>query len=371
MAYICYVNTMTKDELVFALKEKLHVSRHALRAFAQNKEISLLLRDYTTFLNDSSPNNVRCWHLIYNIQEIPTCVNCRNKTPKFNNNKWGYLDYCCVKCQRNSPLVKKKLAAAIEKKYGKGVTNPFMADEVKSEIRKKMLLKLGVDHNFKRKDLLRDIMRRKYGVDHYSQTQEFREKYTQTILERYGVNHYSQTQEFLEKCKLTWKSRFGVEHPMHDAGVAERVLSKLHKMKKVTLPNGEIALLQGYEPYALDVLLKTHSIDDIIVEKKKIESYVGKILYKDYDGKVRRYYPDFYIVSSSKIIEVKSTWTYDRNGTLPQNKNTNLLKKAACISSGLLFEFMIIDAHMIAAIKADNKCYTTGLSWCFQDLKSA
>ena len=342
---------MTKDELVFTLKEKLLTSRRALKGYAQSRKVTELLRLYTPFLNLDTPNNIRCWHLIYNVDEIPICAYCRVSSPKFNNNKWGYLDYCSVKCQRNSPIVKQKLAEAIEKKYGEGITNPFMSQTVKDDIRKKMLSKFGVDHNFKRKDLIITSMRSRYGVNHYSQTSDFKEKYTQTIVEKYGVEHYSQTQEFLEKCKLTWKSTLGVDHPMHDPEIADRVLSKLHKMKKVVLPNGKIASLQGYEPYALSILYRTHDINDIVIGKKQIESHVGKILYTDFSGKIRQYYPDFYIISSNTIIEVKSTWTYDKNGNVQNDKNINLLKKDACLKLGFMFSFIIVDKLMIEDIK--------------------
>ena len=345
---------MTKDELILVLKEKLLISRRTLKGYAQSRKISDLLLEYTSFLSSDTPRNVRCWHLIYNVESVPLCINCSINTTNFNNNKWGYLDYCSVKCQRNSDIVKQKMVKSLEKKYGEGITNPFMADEVKSDIRQKMLTKFGVDHNFKRKDLIALSMREKYGVDHYSQTNEFKEKYSQTIMKRYGVEHYSQTYEFLDKCKKKWKSTLGVEHPMHDIEIAENVITKLHKTKKIKLPTGVTALLQGYEPYALALLYEKHEVNDIVVEKKEIESYVGKIFYTDFNGKIHRYYPDFYIISSRTIIEVKSTWTYNRNGFIKNDENINILKKDACISKGFLFTFIIIDKNIIKNLKKNQ-----------------
>lgn len=76
--------------------------------------------------------------------------------------------------------------------------------------------------------------------------------------------------------------------------------------------------------------------DDLIIEKKKIEESIGKIKYHNpAKDKESRYYPDIYIKSENRIIEVKSEYTYK------QNKLINDLKKDACKLTGLNFDFMV------------------------------
>lgn len=338
---------MTKDKLVEALTAKLSVSRRTLKGYAQSKYITELLHQYTSFLPLATPRNIRCWHLIYNVQEVPRCLQCNLGYPKFNNNKWGYLDYCSVKCQRNSDIVKSKLRTSLEEKYGEGVTNPFMSEVVKDKIKARMTQRFGVDHNFKRKDIVKERIQEKYGVDHYSQTDEFKEKYKRSIRIKHGVDHYSQTSEFIQKCRSTWQKSLGVDHPMHDANIASTVLSKLHKTKKFVTPTGKTLILQGYEPYAYCSLLEDHDEDDIVTGKKEIELYTGKIYYIDSVGKIRRYFPDFYIISVNKIIEVKSSWTFNRNGKIQDTDNINLMKRDACLKMNFKFEFMIVEKELI------------------------
>jgi hypothetical protein len=136
--------------------------------------------------------------------------------------------------------------------------------------------------------------------------------------------------------------RFGVDHPMKDPDHLEKVLRKIHAFKDVSLPSGKVVKLQGYEPEALLRLLLTIPEDDIVIGKKKIRDEIGEIEYFDLTGQKRIYFPDFYIKSQGKVIEVKSTWTYDRNGRIPPDRNINLLKREACWRLGLDFEFMII-----------------------------
>lgn len=217
----------------------------------------------------------------------------------------------------------------------------------KKPIKERLVERYGVDHNFKIKDSIKNSMQKKYGVDHFSQTAEFKEKYTQTMQKKHGVDHFSQTAEFREKCKTSWRRSLGVDHPMHDPEIAQKVLEKLHKFRQVNLPSGKSVKLQGYEPDAIVLLLDRYDENDIIIGKKEMESYIGKILYTDFYGKPRRYYPDFFIKSENKIIEVKSTWTYDKNGKITEHQNINIVKKNACISQGFLFSFMIFDKNHI------------------------
>lgn len=68
-----------------------------------------------------------------------------------------------------------------------------------------------------------------------------------------------------------------------------------------------------------------------------------KVMYI-YNNKTRRYYPDIYIPSQNKIIEVKSDYTY--NKTLEQNK----CKMKKCVEDGINFEFWICDPNNIIKV---------------------
>ena len=59
--------------------------------------------------------------------------------------------------------------------------------------------------NVRNKELSLD----KYGVEHYSQTTEYKEKIKKTNLEKYGNESYSKTNEYKEKVKITNIERYG------------------------------------------------------------------------------------------------------------------------------------------------------------------
>ena len=105
--------------------------------------------------------------------------------------------------------------------------------------------------------------------------------------------------------------------------------------KSYQMPSGKIVMVQGNEDKALTKLLMEYDETNIIVGDEAITNAIGIIYYKGLDGKQHRYYPDIFIRSENMIIEVKSPYTYKLQ------EKTNELKKAACLSSGHRFKFMM------------------------------
>jgi hypothetical protein len=119
-----------------------------------------------------------------------------------------------------------------------------------------------------------------------------------------------------------------------DKDFAESQMKKMYKYKKYKLPSGKIVKLQGYEPQVLTDLLKTYNENDIIIGRRNISNIIGDIEYF-FDGIKHTYFPDFYIKSENKIIEVKSIYTYELH------KEKNKEKEKSCLIKGLKFEFII------------------------------
>lgn len=323
------------------LLEKLQISRKELAIFRRSKWVVQELESHTSFLPKKTSAGIRSWHIIHDVKEQPLCSYCKEKVPKFNANKWGYLDFCSVKCGRNSPLTQEKLEMTYRSLYGEGVINPYQAAIVKEKIRQTCESRYGVDCVFKDTQKMKLAILRKYGVDKFTKTPMFIEKVRKTSLERTGFLHPSQSPAIQKKMRETWMRNFGVDHPMRDPTTLQKVLEKVHSFREVELPSGRKTKLQGYEPEVLLQLLNEYPENDILFGKSEIAKRLGKITYVDFQGKERTYFPDFYIISENKVIEVKSSWTYDKCGKVPVDRNINHLKRDACLSLGLNFEFRI------------------------------
>lgn len=120
-----------------------------------------------------------------------------------------------------------------------------------------------------------------------------------------------------------------------DPEFAIKMINNRRKYKEFVLPSGKIVKLQGYEDHVLKTLLQKYNESDILINLRDIIKKIGRIKYQ-YKLSTHTYYPDFYIISENKIIEVKSKYTFN------VSKEKNLAKEQSCLQQGFKFEFVIL-----------------------------
>jgi hypothetical protein len=122
----------------------------------------------------------------------------------------------------------------------------------------------------------------------------------------------------------------------------------LYLYKDYELPSGKNIRIQGYEHIALDELVNNYKEDDILTSRKDMPEIYYNFQYILEDNKVifkkHRYYPDIYIKSENKMIEVKSYYTYKLN--LIQN----IHKALATRKLGYDFQIWIINPYPFVCI---------------------
>jgi hypothetical protein len=228
---------------------------------------------------------------------------------------------------------KDKIKQSCLKKYN--VDNPMKNNEIKEKLKQSVLEKYNVEYftqtpDFKEK--CKQTCLERYNVEHASQTPEFREKVVKTFIERYNVDNPNKTPEIREKIRQTCLKRYNVEYPSQNAEIMERTQKNAKKYKEYVMPSGNKIKVQGYEPFALDELVKIYEESDIITQRKDIPRIKYNI-----NEKQKYYFPDIYIKSINTIIEVKSTWTY-------KCKEDNIQEKAnATKLAGYNYEIWIYD----------------------------
>jgi hypothetical protein len=149
------------------------------------------------------------------------------------------------------------------------------------------------------------------------------------MMELYGNEMFLQS----ETGKKMMMEKYGVEHAMQNPTLFKKARASAFSTKEYIFPSGNVVHIQGYEHYALDLLLESGIEEkDIVVDCEEIP-VVG---YEEND-KFHRYFPDILVRANpekgrpkDKIIEVKSIYTY-----LSQLE-TNLLKFKATSD---LYEF--------------------------------
>lgn len=150
-----------------------------------------------------------------------------------------------------------------------------------------------------------------------------------TTLEKYGVDNVSKCENVKEKIINTMQERYGVPYPMQNPEIFKKQLSTSFNTKDFIFPNGRIEKIRGYEDTCITELLKVYKEDEIIVDPYKIPiiSYINE------SDKKCLYFPD--IMLPDKLIEVKSTYTYQKH------KENNERKFKACAESGYDIEVWI------------------------------
>ena len=202
------------------------------------------------------------------------------------------------------------------------------------EIKKKRKLLLLNKYNVENISQLDDVKNKKkiasnikYGVDYPLQHNKVKEKREETNIERYGVKNQFQIDNIKEKIIKTNLEKYGVEHVSQSQEIQEKIQKNSKKFKLYKMPSGIERKVQGYEPFALDILIQTYNEEKIKTDRKD----VPRIKYI-VNEKNKYYFPDIFIPHENKIIEVKSTWTY-------KCKTDNInQKKEACIAQGYNYE---------------------------------
>jgi len=290
----------------------------------------------------------------YGVKSVFQCKEIRNNMTKSIIDKYGVdnvsklqeiqmkKENTCmknhgVKVSFNSSKIKEQITNTYIEKYG--VDNPFKSDTIKTQIKQTNLQKYGVENPQQNKIIKNKTKKtclEKYGVENVLKLERVIEKRNKICLEKYGDEIILRTELGKQRAKQTCLEKYGVEYPHQVPEIAEKSSKNSYRKKTYILPSGNELLCQGYEPLALDKLLKEDNIleEDIITGCKN----VPQIWYDDENGKKHRHYVDIYIPSQNRCIEVKSTWTAEKK------KDNIYLKQNAGKELGYKYEIWIYNA---------------------------
>ena len=178
------------------------------------------------------------------------CVSC-NKATYFLSVVLGYRKYCCNKCAQNDKSVQDKAKQSILERYG--VTAIALVPEFKKKMEATILERYGVTHYSKTPqareaigvafNTAASLEKRKatnlerYGSENVFGNEDIKAKLKATVKAKYGVDNYTQSQEYKESSTQYWSEDQRKEHAIKiKAGVTTQRIEKLKKK----LPGYEI-----------------------------------------------------------------------------------------------------------------------------------
>lgn len=177
----------------YAKNDKFNIKRFNL----------LKTKELDDFLVEIDAKPVELFHIFKNdMKSFPVCKTCGKRL----RNDWYHKprEYCCSKCESNSPIVKDKIEKTTLKHYG--VRCSLQNKEIQEKIKQTCL--------------------NKYGTEYYTQSVDYAEKYRKTCEERYGegITNSFQAIEIKEKIKKTNLEKFGCENPQHNKEIKKRTI---------------------------------------------------------------------------------------------------------------------------------------------------
>ena len=298
---------LIKNELEYLKFLSLYSSQNYKNVYKEHQEI---IDANIKFLDDNSNPSEKLFCYLNNITEIQKCQYCNDNKVKFNSYSEGYSIYCSSKCSNRSEHKMEKARQTTLKNYG--VEYPAQSKKVQNKMKQTNL--------------------KNNGVENPSQCIEIKNKKIETSRKNFNCDYPTQSQLIKDKTNKTNNNLYNADWPMQNAEIFERSQKKRFKMKDYTMPSGDIRTVQGYENYALDILLKTYKENDIVTSATKIP----KIIY-EFEDDNHRSYPDIFILSENRFIEVKCDYTFN------VDKEVNILKQKASINNGYRHDIWIID----------------------------
>ena len=247
------------------------------------------------------------------------------KTIKTNLQKYG------VKSPLQNEVINNKMKKTNIEKYG--VTNVSQNKDIHNKKIETSKIHYGVDYPLQNKHIKEKVKQtifKKYGVDSILKLDIIKEKIKKTNLDKRGVEYPMQSEKVKNKLKENNLKKYGVEYAFQSKEIQEKISKNSTKYKKYKFPSGNIRNVQGYEPFALDELIKIYKEEEIITDRKDIPRIEYEI-----ENKKKYYFPDIYIPHENKIIEIKSTWTYEKK------KDITIAKSNSCKDKGYNFELWI------------------------------
>jgi len=269
-----------KDELMKFIielkrKQKFRFARTLKESYPKKLKY---LKSLTKFLDNKCNVGERIYCFLNNIEDVIYCPICKKNKVNYRPNGLGYYKHCSISCSRKDKKTQDKCKNTCLKKY-------------------------GYEHNLSKGSPMRDKMVR-------------------NLIKKYGVTNISQLENVKNKKRKTFQKNHKEPHPLWG-----------NTWYDIKIGNEEYKV-QGYERYAIYDLIKKYGKENVIIRYKDIKSNIGEIIYF-YNNKKYRYYPDFYIKSENKIIEVKSLFT------LQNNLEITTLKMESCVNEGLKYEIHV------------------------------
>jgi hypothetical protein len=315
-------NFVGKDGKIKSMKIR-QISLHGKGIF-ENKCVEFFKKPQNYHLTTTNICNL----LINNITSVPKCAMCENFTKYKGYITEQFSVTCSQKCYFNN--MEGAHIKRVKKVKENWIANP---EKLKNTIAKR-----------------EQTIQERYGVHNISLTKQFKEKYKATCQKKFGKDSFLESidektkleyykkgcetylkntgyestfknPDVIKEREMMWLKKYGERNPILVPEILDKAIRSSFKWNKYK--DTDIVYQGSYELYFLD-LMNEKGLIHTIENGPKIPYYIN--------GKKYLYLVDFKIKDTNKLIEIKSSYTYNRMGTdiLLQQKNEAKWEAAKC-----------------------------------------
>ena len=227
-----------------------------------------------------------------------------------------------------NPEVREKTRQTCIKNFG--YDSPFENPEIKAKIQERWDRDYGGHpmYNEEVKAKIQERWDRDYG-GHPMYNEEIKAKVQEKWDRNYG-GHPMYSEEVKQRMRETCIKKFGYPYAMQNPEVASKNRQSSFLRKSYEFPSGRVIYILGYEHFCINDLLDEGYCEYDIETTEDMPE-----IWYIFENQKHRYYPDIYIPCENKIIEIKSTYTFEKE------EEINMLKGKACIDEGYEFEIRV------------------------------
>jgi len=251
----------------------------------------------------------------YGVEHYMKSHDFEEKTRKTNSERYSVeKNILCLE-------IKEKIKQTNLERYG--VEYPINNPEIKKKSENTKIEKYG-DKNYNNREKYKETVMEKYGVEHTSKLKSTTERRKETNLIRFGFTSNSTSETSKRKLRETNLERYGVEYPMQVEEFFNKQQKSAFKIQKYK--DTQLYYQGSYEKDFL-FFCENNGILERIIRPKPIEYLIG--------DKKHKYYPDYLIDDKNLIIEIKSSYTFNKWYDI------NMKKQQECLVQGYNFIFII------------------------------
>jgi G:T-mismatch repair DNA endonuclease (very short patch repair protein) len=260
---------------------------------ALNKKIKSLSPELHLYIQTQCAGDSfseKVWNWVHGNSSVPLCENCHISPKKWISVTQGYKPTCSIKCHhqllssRGEHPLQNSENRALSKQSLKNVDWSARNEKSKQAFQKKYNVdsfsqtpefrqKIKENHHMKTsdsKDRLKATVRSRYGVDCVFQNDMIKEKSSKTTEERYGKRHYSETVEWKNKVVDTSIKKYGVEYP------TQRIEHKEHMAKLWECDEYRHNIKTAYQSTCLEKYGMVHASTKNRIEKRASTKKMNK-----------------------------------------------------------------------------------------------